>query len=137
MKSKVFQRILDKTPKDVEIFVDWYADIVLRIDELIREKKITKKELAQSLDKQPSEISKWLGGNHNFTLRSLAKLSAELGEPLLQVPKRLSNQEFIQDGYIVRIHTFVSREKIPTESASLEWQPMKEREIYNEQSNVA
>ena len=32
------------------------------------------------------EISKWLGGNHNFTLRSLAKLQAELGEEIIQVP---------------------------------------------------
>ncbi|MBK8153775.1 MAG: hypothetical protein IPK61_12500 [Saprospiraceae bacterium] len=42
------------------------------------------------MDKKPSEISKWLSGEHNFTLRSLAKLSAELGEPLMEVPKKKS-----------------------------------------------
>ena len=49
----------------------------MRISDLIAEKGITQKSLAESLDKKPSEISKWLSGNHNFTIRSLAKLEAE------------------------------------------------------------
>src|SRR5690606_11476552 len=79
MRSQVFQRILDSAPKDVDIFVDWYANLVVRINQLLRENNISKKELAEKMDKKPSEISKWLSGEHNFTLRSLAKLSAELG----------------------------------------------------------
>jgi transcriptional regulator with XRE-family HTH domain len=94
MRSKVLQRILDKTPKDVEIFVDKYADLVLRINQILREKGYTQKSLAESLDKRPSEIHKWLNGNHNFTLRSIAKLEAELGETLLEVPRRKVISEF-------------------------------------------
>ena len=88
MRSKTVDRLLKSTPKDVEIFVDWYADLVVRINQLLRENNINKKELAEKMDKKPSEISKWLSGEHNFTLRSLAKLSAELGENLFEVPKR-------------------------------------------------
>lgn len=88
MRSKVAQRILDKTPKEVEIFVRMYGDIIVRVQELIKENKITQKELAKRMDKKPSEISKWLNGNHNLTLRSLAKLQAELGEPIIFIPKR-------------------------------------------------
>jgi transcriptional regulator with XRE-family HTH domain len=88
MRSKTVDRLLKSTPKDVEIFVDWYADLVVRINQLLRENNINKKELAERMDKKPSEISKWLNGEHNFTLRSLAKLSAELGENLFEVPKR-------------------------------------------------
>jgi transcriptional regulator with XRE-family HTH domain len=88
MISKIFQEVLDETPEHVDIFVRLYADLTVRINELLRKKGITKEELADRLDKSPSEISKWLSGEHNFTLRSLAKLSAELGEPLLEVPKR-------------------------------------------------
>ena len=80
MRSKVFQRILENTPEDVDLFVDWYADLVVRIHQLLKEKNLSQKELAEKMGKQPSEISKWLSGAHNFTLRSLAKLSAELGE---------------------------------------------------------
>ena len=88
MRSKTVDKLLKSTPKDVEIFVDWYADLVVRINQLLRENNINKKELAEKMDKKPSEISKWLSGEHNFTLRSLAKLSAELGENLFEVPKR-------------------------------------------------
>lgn len=78
MRSKIFQEILDETPEDVEIFVRLYADLVVRINQLLGENNISKKQLADKMDKKPSEISKWLSGEHNFTLRSLAKLSTEL-----------------------------------------------------------
>jgi transcriptional regulator with XRE-family HTH domain len=64
-----------------------YGNIVVRVHELIKEKNLTQKALAEGMGKKPSEISKWLNGEHNFTLRSLAKLEAELGEPIITVPK--------------------------------------------------
>lgn len=90
MRSKVFQRILDKTPEDVKIFTRHYGDLVVRINSLLKEKGYSQKDLAEKLDKKPSEISKWLKGDHNFTLRSLAKLEVELGAPLFYVPKTKS-----------------------------------------------
>lgn len=97
MRSKTFQRILDKTPEEVKIFVRHYGDIVVRINELLEEKGYTQKQLAEKMDKKPSEISKWLNGQHNFTLRSIAKLEAELGAPILYVPKR---KEFQSTGKV-------------------------------------
>jgi len=95
MKSKVAERIMARMPDDVKIFVDRYADIVVRVNQLLKEKRLTQKDLAEKLEKSPSEISKWLGGNHNFTLRSIAKLEAELGETLLYVPKRITFQTLL------------------------------------------
>jgi transcriptional regulator with XRE-family HTH domain len=94
MKSKTVERLLNNTPEDVKIFVDLYADLVVRINQILRDKKLSQKELAERLDKKPSEISKWLNGDHNFTLRSLSKLQAELGETLLEVPKPIINPPF-------------------------------------------
>lgn len=94
MRSKVLQRIVDKTPKDVVLFVDKYADLVLRINQILSEKGYTQKSLAEKMEKRPSEIHKWLSGDHNFTLRSIAKLEAELGEILLEVPVRKPITEF-------------------------------------------
>ncbi len=134
MRSKVFQRILDNTPNDVDIFVDWYADLVVRINQLLRENDISKKELAEKMDKKPSEISKWLSGEHNFTLRSLAKLSAELGEPLMEVSKRKPHATFVT-GYSRSVHTFVVYKKIEPAKPSkvIEWQQANE---LNQLSNV-
>lgn len=88
MRSKIAQRIMDETPKEVRIFVRKYGDIVVRINQLLREKGYTQKNLAEKMDKTPSEISKWLSGEHNFTLRSLAKLEAELDADIFYVPKK-------------------------------------------------
>lgn len=136
MRSKIFQEILHQTPEDVDIFVRWYGDLVVRINELLREKGLSKKELAENLNKKPSEISKWLGGEHNFTLRSLAKLSAELGENLLEVPKKKTPTEFVADGFICRVHTFVSYKKIHTDLVDKKWQVAEEPAPYNIFSNA-
>ena len=83
MRSKVAKRIQNETPEEVRIFVRQYTDIVLRINTLLQEKGYTQKDLADKMKKRPSEINKWLKGNHNLTLKTLAKLEAELGEPII------------------------------------------------------
>lgn len=60
MKSKLFQQILEETPLEAKIFVDKYSDLILRINQILKEKGISQKELAESIDKKPSEISRWL-----------------------------------------------------------------------------
>lgn len=86
MRNKFLQEIIDHTPLETEIFIDKYSDIVLRINQILKEKNISQKELAEKMGKSPSEVSKWLSGNHNLTLRSIAKLEAELGESIIEVP---------------------------------------------------
>lgn len=88
MRSKIAQRIIEETPAEVKIFVKKYGDLVVRVHQILREKGITQKDLASRMEKTPSEISKWLSGDHNLTLRSIAKLEAELGTDLIYVPKR-------------------------------------------------
>jgi transcriptional regulator with XRE-family HTH domain len=92
-KSKILQKILDEKPKESYVFVRLYADIVVRVNTILEEKGMTQKSLADKMGKHPSEIHKWLSGEHNLTLRSIAKLEAELGETILQVPKNNKNKE--------------------------------------------
>lgn len=87
MRSNVAKRIQSETPDEVRIFVRQYTDIITRINELIKAKGYTQKELAEKLNKRPSEINKWLKGNHNLTLKTIAKLEAQLGEPIIYVKK--------------------------------------------------
>jgi transcriptional regulator with XRE-family HTH domain len=88
MRSKVAQRIQEETPEEVRIFVRQYTDIVLRINQILQAKGYTQKDLAEKMNKKPSEINKWLKGNHNLTLKTLAKLEAELGEPIITISTR-------------------------------------------------
>lgn len=39
MRSKIFQEILDETPKGVKIFVRFYVNLVIRINQLLGKKK--------------------------------------------------------------------------------------------------
>lgn len=49
--------------------------LAVRLDELIKAAGLSKGEFAARLGKNPSEISKWLSGTHNFTLDTLAEIS--------------------------------------------------------------
>jgi len=83
MRSKIAGKIQEETPEEVRIFVRQYTDIVIRINKILQAKGYTQKDLADRMKKRPSEINKWLKGNHNLTLKTLAKLEAELGEPII------------------------------------------------------
>lgn len=87
MRSKVAKRIKDETPDEVRIFVRQYTDIVVRINSILQAKGYTQKDLAERMHKKPSEINKWLKSTHNLTLKTIAKLEAELGESIIEVRK--------------------------------------------------
>ncbi|MCD8385299.1 MAG: helix-turn-helix transcriptional regulator [Bacteroidales bacterium] len=56
-----------------------------RLEELMTAKGISKIELARALGKRPNEITRWLSGQHNFTLRTIALLSTFFGESLITI----------------------------------------------------
>ena len=97
MRSEVAKRILAETPEETKIFARWYGDLIILINTILKEKGYSQKTLAEKMDKRPSEINKWLNGDHNFTLRSLAKLQAELGEVLLEVPAKKLKTEYVEN----------------------------------------
>ncbi len=84
-RNALAHQILAETPADLKQFVRRYAEITLRIQQILDEKGITQRELAEILGKKPSEISRWLRGNHNFTLASLVKLEVALGEDIFNI----------------------------------------------------
>jgi transcriptional regulator with XRE-family HTH domain len=98
------------------------------------EKGYTQKSLADKLEKKPSEIHKWLSGEHNFTLRSIAKLEAELGETILEVPVRKPVTKF-NSHYEKTTYTFtVYRNLTPPRKEKVEdW---KYATTHTELSNV-
>jgi transcriptional regulator with XRE-family HTH domain len=127
---------LKETPKEVKIYVDLYADLVVRINQILKEKGISKKELAEMLDKQPSEISKWLGGDHNFTLKSISKLSAELNENLLMVTPSNRHFSFVEVEDIRSVQTFVVYQHHQKQTKGRETKLVKFQEAIKELTNV-
>lgn len=83
--EQLFQQVLDETPKEIKQQVDWSFDIADTIDSRLRHLGMSQKEFARRLGTSESAVSKWVGGNHNFTLSTLAKISIALGEPIITV----------------------------------------------------
>ena len=71
--------------KDVMTEMQLSADIITRIDILLKKKNMTQRDLARKLGKSDAVVSRWTTGFPNLTLRSIAELSVALGEPLVKV----------------------------------------------------
>ena len=87
IKNKRLEERRKSISKDVDISVRQSFDIVDRIHEILAKQGKEQKELARLLGKNESEISKWMSGTHNFTINTLAKIQAVLGESIIQVTK--------------------------------------------------
>lgn len=84
--SAIFESI--QVSDEVKRYVDHSFDIVNRIHDLLEKQGRTQRDLANQMGKKESEISKWMQGTHNFTLKSIAKIEAVLGDKLIVSPKR-------------------------------------------------
>lgn len=94
--DKLFNECLANIPNDITIEVDLSFDIANRIDTILSNRKISQKDFAAMIGKKESEVSKWLKGTHNFTLRTIAKITDVLNEPIIEVAgKRTPNNEYI------------------------------------------
>ena len=82
---KIFQDELNEIPDDVKKEVDWSFAIADKIEKVLNERNITHKEWPSQIGKTEAEISRWVSGTHNFTLRTLAKISVALGEDLIKL----------------------------------------------------
>lgn len=56
-----------------------------RLDNLMRARGLSKKQFADAIGKRPNEVTRWLSGEHNFTISTLAMLSTFFGEPIITV----------------------------------------------------
>lgn len=82
----VIDRIKQRTTPEQKAFVKKNLSIVHQITELIKANDWTQKEFAQKLGKNESEVSKWLTGMHNISLKSIAKMEAVLKADIITTP---------------------------------------------------
>ena len=80
-----YNQIVASIPAAIHEEVDLEMAISNRIYELMTQKGLSKAEFARSIGKRPCEITKWLSGQHNFTLATLAMISSFFGQPIVTV----------------------------------------------------
>ena len=85
IQNPLFRECLAAIPEERKAEFELSFAIATRIDEVLKRKGMTQRELAQRLGKRESEISKWLTGRHNFTTNTIARISLALGAPIINV----------------------------------------------------
>ena len=79
VSSPIIKKILADTPPLLHLQIKNRIALACRIDDLIKEKGYNYSSFASKLNKQPSVISKWLSGTHNFTIDTLDEIAFHLG----------------------------------------------------------
>lgn len=77
--------IFNEIPKEKREETRLSFAISNRLDMLMHKNGLNKKQFAEALGKRPNEITRWLSGEHNFTISTLAMLSSFFGEPIITV----------------------------------------------------
>ncbi|MBQ6082861.1 MAG: helix-turn-helix transcriptional regulator [Bacteroidales bacterium] len=86
---RIFSPIIQEAYDNISE-LDWATDaltdgIANRIDSVMKDKGISKKELAALTHRHPSDVTRWLGGGHNFTCRTIALIEQALGVSIIQI----------------------------------------------------
>lgn len=87
MASDIFKNAMKRVPQDNKKFISNSFEINNYIHQVLKEKGLTQKYLAQKLGKSESEISKILSPGHNLTLRTLSKIEVALDTDIVETPK--------------------------------------------------
>ncbi|MCK6603705.1 MAG: helix-turn-helix domain-containing protein [Ignavibacteriaceae bacterium] len=74
--SEYLNNLAATITKEDEVFVDISSAISWKILDYLKKENISKKEFANILGKKNSQVSEWFGGGHNFTIATLAKITA-------------------------------------------------------------
>lgn len=72
----------NKNP-EINRFIERNLEITQQVCVILKNRGIKKTEFAKMLGKKPSEVSKWLSGTHNLTLKSITKMEIALGVDLM------------------------------------------------------
>ncbi len=85
MENNIFFEILKNIPQKLRNFTHLSMGIAADIDDILKEKNMSQKMFADLMEKKESEISKWLSGGHNFTIKSIANIEAKLDTQILYI----------------------------------------------------
>lgn len=86
-ETDTLHEIIGVLPLEVQIRTKLSVAIANRIEALMREKGMSKKQFAEALGRRPSEVTKWLSGEHNFTVATLSRIGAFFEKPIIEVTR--------------------------------------------------
>ena len=78
---------LEKVPPVTRREAHFSYGIAKRIYDILKKKGWSKTDLAKATGKKTPVVTKWMSGNHNFTMRTIAEIEVALGEEIISVKK--------------------------------------------------
>ncbi len=89
--SKYFDFALSQVSDEAKRFVDNNMKIANQIHSILEKQGKTQKDLAELLGKRESQVSKWLSGMHNFTVKTISRIEDVLKEKIITTPIQSEN----------------------------------------------
>lgn len=83
MASEAYKRMMKKIPIEIQRKVNFNLDIADEIYDTLEQRGQKAADLARIMDKSESEISKWLTGTHNFSIKTIQKIGLALDTELI------------------------------------------------------
>src|SRR5690606_37836952 len=82
-KSTITSWLKEHDDPEIDAFIEKNLAITEKVRLALEAKNWNRVQLAEAMDKSPSEVSKWLTGMHNLTLKSIIKMEQALGVDLI------------------------------------------------------
>jgi transcriptional regulator with XRE-family HTH domain len=105
--SQMIDELLQGINPNEEEKIEKRMLLAARIEDVLKEKGLKKKDFAEALGKTPSEITKWLSGTHNFTCDTLFDIERVLNIVLVKLD---SKQQVIIKTYHYNVTVKVEQE---------------------------
>lgn len=93
--NPLFAEMFDEIPEESRRQSSLSFSIAARIAELLKKKGWSQADLAKAAGKKDAEISRWMSGTHNFTLKTISLIETVMGEELIKVKRKPK----LVDGY--------------------------------------
>lgn len=90
-RSRIVSDLLSEITPVEKMQTSTKMTLAARLDDLITSRGWGKSEFAEKVNKNPSEITKWLSGTQNFTIDTLSEIAVALGMSVAELfaPKRV------------------------------------------------
>jgi predicted XRE-type DNA-binding protein len=83
--NEIFNQSVAEISEEVKREMELSFAVSEKIDLLLKTRGLTQKQFAKMVGKTEPEVCRWLSGRHNFTIRTLAKISIALETDIVSI----------------------------------------------------
>lgn len=104
MNTEIRRKYLERkkeNAKKTSSYVDLSDNIAISILDVLKKANINQTEFAKKVRKDSSVISKWLNGQHNFTLKTIVDIENALGQKIVFTSNKINQLKTIEKQIVI------------------------------------